>query len=338
MKKIFTLCLGVFVALSMFAAPRGLQTNIMMKSARFNGQVVKQSVEFKAPAANGQTITITSDNLVESSYNGYPVLYGDNGSYEIDVLLFVAEDATDAYGTYSSTNNDIMMYLYDLSNDEDEGTELTVITAVYSQTEEGLNHFVADAMAEDGTRYDIDMTGEPVSEYQYDEDADFNHVFPTYLIDDTYLAQYGSVYVIGEDAEYYLILDITLPQGATALVAGEYPIATEYAYQTAYSGYYSAEYGIVPSLAATLIEQNGKLYYDKIWYLVSGNVTVNADGSIVVAAVNSLEHTISATLQADASAVENVTAEQMSVKRIVDGQLVIERNGVRYNAQGVELK
>ena len=80
MKKIFTLCLGVFVALSMFAAPRGLQTNIMMKSARFNGQVVKQSVEFKAPAANGQTITITSDNLVESSYNGYPVLYGDNGS------------------------------------------------------------------------------------------------------------------------------------------------------------------------------------------------------------------------------------------------------------------
>lgn len=38
------------------------------------------------------------------------------------------------------------------------------------------------------------------------------------------------------------------------------------------------------------------------------------------------------------TAVEDVKADTKAVKSLRDGQLVIERNGVRYNAQGVELK
>ena len=339
MKKIFTLALGAMVALSMYAAPRGLQTNISMKSARFNGEVVlNQSVDLKAPAGAGETITITSDNLVETTYSGYPLLYGYDNSYEVDAILFPEEGAEDAYGSYTSASDNIMLYLFDLSIDSDPGSELTVITAVYSQTAEGLNHLVVNAMGEDGTRYNIDMTGEPMSPYEYDDESDFSHVFPTYVVDETYLATYGSVYVTAEDNDYYIVLDITVPEGASSLVAGQYPVAEDYDYQTVYAGYYDVTYGIVPSVAATLIEQQGEVYYNQIWYIVSGTVTVNADGSIDVAAVNSLGKTITATLQSDASAVENVTAEQTSIKRLVEGQLVIERNGVRYNVQGVEVK
>ena len=38
------------------------------------------------------------------------------------------------------------------------------------------------------------------------------------------------------------------------------------------------------------------------------------------------------------TAIDNTNAEAKAVKRIVNGQLVIEKNGVRYNALGAEIK
>ena len=42
--------------------------------------------------------------------------------------------------------------------------------------------------------------------------------------------------------------------------------------------------------------------------------------------------------ESPATALENAEGEVKAVKRVVNGQLVIEREGVRYNAQGAVLK
>lgn len=174
---------------------------------------------------------------------------------------------------------------------------------------------------------------------QYDEEeADFIHDFDTFEIDDRYLAQYGSVYVTAQDGnEFSLILDITLADGATEL-SGVYPVADQYISQSVYAGYYNSQYGVVPSFASTLVEDGGELYYDKLWFLTEGAVTVNDNGSIDVEAVNSYGRIIRCHL-GEATGVENVeAAEAKAVKVIRNGQLFIINNGVEYNAQGALVK
>ncbi len=185
---------------------------------------------------------------------------------------------------------------------------------------------------------------DPVSDYDdiypKEADEDLNQTFAIYDVDDTYLEQYGSVYVeaINEDL-YYIVLDIMLPEGATELAAGEYDINYTYGYQTVYSGYYSILYGeVVPSLAASLIEEDGKLYYDKIWWIVSGTVTIDDNLTITVDALNSLGRAINVVLNPGAEAIENVHGETVATKRIENGRLVIERAGRRYNALGTHIE
>ena len=176
--------------------------------------------------------------------------------------------------------------------------------------------------------------------YKYDEASDFGRHFASYEIDDSDLAEYGSLYVIAQDAEdYYIILDITLPEGATELVAGEYPIAEQYLTQTVHAGSYYADYeSVVPSYAATLIEQGDKMYLDKIWYLVAGTVTITESGVIEVQAENSLGNKVTARLGEYPEGIENTDADVIATKRVVNGNLVIEKNGVKYNAIGTILK
>ena len=174
--------------------------------------------------------------------------------------------------------------------------------------------------------------------HQYDTDEDYEMVFDSYTIDGENLAD-GYIYVEAQDEEgNYVILDITLPQGAEGLVAGEYAIdATyEYPYQTVTAGYFDAEEeNIYPSYAATLVEIEGEQYLDKIWYLVSGTVTVDEDLNIEVEALNSLGKQVNLLLAApDETGVETTKVADKAVKFIENATLIIERNGVRYNVMG----
>lgn len=174
--------------------------------------------------------------------------------------------------------------------------------------------------------------------HQYDTDEDYEMVFDSYTIDGENLAD-GYIYVEAQDEEgNYVILDITLPQGAEGLVAGEYAIdATyEYPYQTVTAGYYDAEQeSVVASFAATLVEDEGQLYLDKIWYLVSGTVTVDEDLNIEVEALNSLGKQVNLLLAApDETGVETTKVADKAVKFIENATLIIERSGVRYNVMG----
>ena len=175
---------------------------------------------------------------------------------------------------------------------------------------------------------------------QYDEqNADFIYDFPTFEIDTTYLAQYGSVYVKATNAsnDASVILDITLAEGATEL-SGVYPVANQYIPQSVYSGYYSSQYGLIPSFAGNMYEDGGTLYYNKLWFLTEGEVTVNENGSIDVEAVNSYGRIIRCHLGEYPEGIENTDAKAAAVKVVRDGKLIIIKNGVEFNAQGTIVK
>ena len=177
--------------------------------------------------------------------------------------------------------------------------------------------------------------------YKYDEDAALIRDFAIYTIDDTYLAQYGSVYVEAEDEYgYYIILDVTLPTGASELVAGTYTIDDSYGPQTVFSGYYnsSSQYSMTPSFAATLVEYQGDLYYDKVWWIVSGTVTVDTNGKITVNAVNSKEQSIQVTLGGLKQGIENAVLSGKTQKIILDGSMYIIRDNKMYNIQGARVR
>ena len=178
-----------------------------------------------------------------------------------------------------------------------------------------------------------------VNPYKYDEkDADFIYNFDSYKINTQSAAQ-GIVGITTNTDSTYISMTIILPQGQTTLVAGEYPVAATPAYQTVYAGYYDNDKkSPAGSMAATLIEQGGKLYYNEIWYLVSGKATVDADLNITVDALNSNSKLIKANLKAQAQGIEDVKAAQKATKSLKNGILVIEKNGVQYNVTGQEIR
>lgn len=140
-----------------------------------------------------------------------------------------------------------------------------------------------------------------------DEDADFDVNFPSYTIDATHL-QDGYVYVNAKDEDgNYVVLDITLPEGATGLVAGTYAVddSYEYPYQTVAAGIYYEDI-IYPSYAAVLNDDK----IEKIWWIVSGQVVIDEDLNITVDAVNSLGKEVVAVLTAPVTPDEiTITAE-----------------------------
>ena len=72
------------------------------------------------------------------------------------------------------------------------------------------------------------------------------------------------------------------------------------------------------------------------WFLVSGNVTITKEGVITVDALNSKGKKVYCVLGAT-QAISNVNTNAAATKRIVNGKLVIEKNGVRYDALGTQL-
>jgi adenine/guanine phosphoribosyltransferase-like PRPP-binding protein len=124
---------------------------------------------------------------------------------------------------------------------------------------------------------------------------------------------------------------IVLPEGQTELVAGEYEVSALPMYGTVMAGQYTAD-GVNPSYAMTTADQ-------KLWYFVSGKVTVEGDGSIVIDALNSNGKAIKSTLNhLQGEGIDEVNAAVKATKTLKNGQLIIEKAGVRYNAQGAVIR
>ena len=191
---------------------------------------------------------------------------------------------------------------------------------------------------DDGNVYEISIISlsDP---YKFDEEEDdYDYNFESYNLNTTYAVSNSVVLVTAETDTTLLSLYVIIPQGDTTLVAGEYRVVVEPAYGTVLAGSYSNN-RFNPSFAATLYEEEGNLYYNQIWYLVSGKVTVDNNLNIVVDALNSNGKAVKANLKGKTTeGVEDVKAAQKATKALKNGILIIEKNGVQYNVTGQEIR
>lgn len=180
------------------------------------------------------------------------------------------------------------------------------------------------------------VTYVPSTEIEYDAEENFNAQYPTYEVDDTYLANYGVLFIsAANDDRETIVLEVWLPTGASELVAGEYPVsAEEMVPGTITAGSVSGQ-SLSGSFAGTTDAEG---YYNiPLWFIVDGVMTVNDKAVIEVQGINSKGYKVNARLGEYGASVANTDAKAVATKILRNGQLIIRRNNVEYDAQGVTL-
>ena len=176
----------------------------------------------------------------------------------------------------------------------------------------------------------------PSTEIEYDAEENFNAQYPTYEIDDTYLANYGVLFIsAANDERETIVLEVWLPTDASELVAGEYPVSSEEGEPgTLTAGSLSGQ-NLSGSFAGTTDAEG---YYNiPLWFIVDGVMTVNDKAVIEVQGINSKGYKVNARLGEYGASVANTDAKAVATKILRNGQLIIRRNNVEYDAQGVTL-
>ena len=168
MKKISTLFLGMIIALGAVAAPQfGMHADRTRKTIAPFEHVRKTPA--KSPAQlNGETIAIEGNDLYVArsdyfdmmmAFAGYGMLDfqgGLKGKYVVNGYIYVLdEDPSKWYGAY--TADDLEIYVYDQTNEEDEGSELTMSSFLYEKTAKG-DQVTAVGVDEKGNTYNIKLT------------------------------------------------------------------------------------------------------------------------------------------------------------------------------------
>ena len=224
--------------------------------------------------------------------------------------------------------------------------------AVVTAIGESLVHIEAEITGKNGTLYlvstDVQLPGKGL---KYDtEEGEVNRTYAADEITITtdYVAQYGELYVelmAGDNSNYtQLLFYVEETAEGTVIPVGTYTIDDSADYGTvAASTGYNSNYGPIPSFYTTIVEQDGKLYYDDLYFMVGGTVKVeNVEGKLklTVDAVNSYDVSVKISYVGTASTgVENINVNVEGIrKQIVDGQFVIIRDGKAYNAQGAQVK
>ena len=143
-------------------------------------------------------------------------------------------------------------------------------------------------------------------------------------------------------ADFYFIIDQNVAADPDIILpAGVYPINVSWL-----SGTTLACQGILPDGPAPSyvcwVDEEGSLDPEGLYCLVDGTVTVEkVDGklNIEVDALNSYDVPVKLHYSAAGTAVDNVETEKAQVvKRFVNGQLLIQRGGKTFNAQGAQVK
>ena len=178
----------------------------------------------------------------------------------------------------------------------------------------------------------VEPTG---NEYDAQDEA-FKHVFADYTLDDQYLAKYSVFVVEATDAtdNSHISIEFNVAEGATELAAGVYPISDSYDPGTVSAG--TIDQYIYGSFAGTL-DAEGYINIP-LWLFNEGNVTILENGIIQVKATNTWGAQIECQLGSWGESIDNTNAEIKAQKAIRNGQLIIIKNGVEYNAQGASLK
>lgn len=284
----------------------GKLTDIQGQAWQFMGKTSDKFVTIAAyttsiPGTYGRA-DLAADYTYVAKFVGADTLYYDM----IDANIVVTVSGTNATitGTLKGQN------YYDATDVIEFTLNLTATVEDYEEP------------AEQGNQYDV-------------QDEGFYKKFPEYSIDDQYLEQYNVFVVEALDAENNIIsIEFNVAAGTTELPTGVYPIDATYSAGTVSAG--TVDQYIYGSFAGSLDDEG---YINvPLWLLNAGTVTVLENGVIEVAATNTWGQGIYSRLGQYPEGIENTEAGVNAVKAVRNGQLIIIKNGVEYNAQGTILK
>ena len=307
------------------------------------------------------TVDAAFDNQLES--NGYYTLSGEDETTGLLVAMspiteevagtFVNDGVFGKFGEgqydFYATQTYVAKYLgvdewgdpeYDVYSVE-KGTMTVTMDAA------GNINATVSVICSNAVQYEITMTSTfDKPRLQYDAEYGVEKAYTAAdVVTTEYDADYGMVYWQAEAADgsdicalYFFVeeadADIVVPEGV-------YSIDDSMDYGTVYASEgYDPNYGLSPSFYA-LYTADGYLQVP-VWCMVSGTVTVEkVDGKMkmTIDAINSYDQEVKITYDGTTTGVENINVNVEGLqKQIVDGQLVIIRDGKAYNAQGAQVK
>ena len=269
---------------------------------------------------------LTTESVEGTFYNDGKFDHSD--FYPVDTWVKIWNATTKEYDEYSVQKGTMTVKV-----------ENNVLTAVAS--------FICD----NAVQYDLTFKTLYVRErIPYDKEEDLEYTFEEDAIVEVidWIEGYRIIelFVLPADeslvADFYFIVDYTtVPDPEIGIPAGVYPINGSWE-----SGTVLACKGILPDGPAPayvcFVDEEGYLDEQNLWCLVDGTVTiekVNGKMKMEVDALNSYDYSVKLHYNPVASAVEDITTGNTNIsKRIINGQLVIIRNGQAYDATGALVK
>lgn len=296
-------------------------------------------LSFVMPEPDREETLTETGKLTEYASDGVWQVYIENANHIIGITMNYEDEIA---GTYKTAD------MYDKEYNwvtEINGTDSTEYIAVGMEINVAVSNETATitgwmiAREYEGTevvKYNYNLTcSVAAAGLQYDEEnADFSENFASYTVDDQYLASDG-VLIVDADNDNDATIDLLFFVGEDGLVDGTYPVNS------------SEQPGTV--WACTGVDSEGRIdlgfagyrnaqnQITQVWFIVEGNVTVQG-GRITVHALNSYGRSIDAVLD-NRTGIEDVKADDNNnaEKFMRNGNLIIRRNGVEYNAQGATL-
>ena len=303
---------------------------------------IEMPVKFTNALQDGYYVlsSYTPDNSIFISLS--PMTDGEVGGTFINDGMFGKFGADG--GRYDFYNGNTYIYVEsEWQNYTIEKGELEVELA-----KDGTITAVAKFIARNGVYYHVKMTSEYNTHLDFDEPEeiiDRTYTTDDYVKIDDQTEKNGYIYLALEAADgsdmaaFFFFVeeadeDIIVPEGV-------YPIDSSEEYGTVQANPGVQGDGVWPSFYARMMEDGSLI--TPLWLLVDGTVEVTKTEEgypyLEVNAVNSYGVEVHIVFDGTATSLENINVNIEGIrKQIIDGQLVIIRDGKAYNAQGSQVK
>lgn len=303
---------------------------------------IEMPVKFTNALQDGYYVlsSYTPDNSIFISLS--PMTDGEVGGTFINDGMFGKFGADG--GRYDFYNGNTYIYVEsEWQNYTIEKGELEVELA-----KDGTITAVAKFIARNGVYYHVKMTSEYNTHLDFDEPEeiiDRTYTTDDYVKIDDQTEKNGYIYLALEAADgsdmaaFFFFVeeadeDIIVPEGV-------YPIDSSEEYGTVQANPGVQGDGVWPSFYARMMEDGSLI--TPLWLLVGGTVEVTKTEEgypyLEVNAVNSYGVEVHIVFDGTATSLENINVNIEGIrKQIIDGQLVIIRDGKAYNAQGSQVR
>jgi|GEM_PF-909470 len=219
--------------------------------------------------------------------------------------------------------------------------------------ENGILTAVASFICDNAVQYNLTFitkhTRERIPFDKEDEDLDFTFGPDSYIkVTDWRPEDYRLIELFMVDADetvaadFYFVVDQDVAADPDIILpAGVYPVNASWQSGTTLACSGVAPDGPLPSYVC-FVDAEGYLDPLNLWCMVDGTVTIEkVDGKmkVEVDALNSYDMSVKLHYNPAQSAVEDITTGNTNIsKRLINGQLLIIRNGETYNANGALVK